>query len=189
MPENISPQELLNRFQNNERIRIIDVRTPAEFGNLHVRNAENIPLDCLDTASLASNPGKDGFLYFICQSGGRSKKACDAMSTAGFNKIINIEGGTVACETAGLPVIRGRKAISLERQVRIFTGLLVFSGVLLASFGGTAEFKFAGLMPCRIHWGRSCFCRHHRHVRDGNDLQRCPGINLDLQEMYAKQYF
>ena len=45
MPENISPQELLSRFQNNEPIRIIDVRTPAEFGNLHVRNAENIPLD------------------------------------------------------------------------------------------------------------------------------------------------
>ena len=67
------------------------------------------------------------------------------MSTAGFNKAINIEGGTVACETAGLPVIRGRKAISLERQVRIAAGLLVFSGVLLASFGGTTEIKVFGL--------------------------------------------
>ncbi len=145
MPENISPRELLNCFQNNDSIKIIDVRTPAEFGNLHVRNAENIPLDRLDPASLASNPGKNGFLYFICQSGGRSKKACDVMSAAGFNRAINIEGGTVACETAGLPVIRGRKAISLERQVRIAAGLLVFSGVLLASFGGTTEIKFFGL--------------------------------------------
>jgi len=145
MAENISPQELLDRLENNNSIRVIDVRTPAEFGNLHVRNAENIPLDRLDPASLASNPGKNGFLYFICQSGGRSKKACDVMSAAGFNRAINIEGGTVACETAGLPVIRGRKAISLERQVRIAAGLLVFSGVLLASFGGTTEIKFFGL--------------------------------------------
>jgi len=145
MPENISPRELQNRLQNNDPIRIIDVRTPAEFGNIHVRNAENIPLDHLDTASLASNPGKDGFLYFICQSGGRSKKACDVMSTTGFNRVVNIEGGTAACETAGLPMVRGRKAISLERQVRIAAGLLVVSGVLLALFGGTTEFKFAGL--------------------------------------------
>ncbi len=145
MPENISPRELQNRLQNNDPIRIIDVRTPAEFGNIHVRNAENIPLDHLDTASLASNPGEDGFLYFICQSGGRSKKACDIMSTTGFNRVVNIEGGTAACETAGLPMVRGRKAISLERQVRIAAGLLVVSGVLLALFGGTTEFKFAGL--------------------------------------------
>ncbi|HBK73603.1 MAG TPA: sulfurtransferase, partial [Planctomycetaceae bacterium] len=100
MAENISPRELLNRFQNNDSMRIIDVRTPAEFSTLHVRNVENIPLDRLETASLASSPGKDGFLYFICQSGGRSKKACDAMSAAGFNNVVNIEGGTVACEVA-----------------------------------------------------------------------------------------
>ena len=145
MTENISPQELLNRFQNNKSIRIIDVRTPGEFGTLHVQSAENIPLDRLDPASLALSPGTDGFLYFICQSGGRSKKACDAMSAAGFNKVLNIEGGTVACETAGLPVVRGRKAISLERQVRISAGSLVFAGVLLAAFGGINELRLAGL--------------------------------------------
>ena len=145
MAENISPRELLNRFQNNDSMRIIDVRTPAEFSTLHVRNVENIPLDRLETASLASSPGKDGFLYFICQSGGRSKKACDAMSAAGFNNVVNIEGGTVACEVAGLPVVRGRKSISLERQVRISAGLLVFAGVLLAAFGGIYVIQLAGL--------------------------------------------
>ena len=67
------------------------------------------------------------------------------MFAAGFKKAINVEGGTVACETAGLPVIRGRKGISLERQVRIAAGLLILSGVLLASFGRTTEIKFFGL--------------------------------------------
>ena len=144
MAENISPQELLDRLENNS-IRVIDVRTPREFSDLHIQNAENIPLDRLDATSLASSPGKDGLLYFVCQSGGRSKKACDAMLAAGFEKAINVDGGTVACEAAGLPVVRGRKTISLERQVRIAAGLLVFSGVLLASFGGTTEVKCFGL--------------------------------------------
>ena len=97
MAENISPQELLDRLENNS-IRVIDVRTPREFSNLHIQNAENIPLDRLDAMSLASSPGKDGLLYFICQSGGRSKKACDSMLAAGFKKAINIDGGTLACE-------------------------------------------------------------------------------------------
>ena len=145
MAENISPQELLDRLENDNSIRIIDVRTPREFSNLHIQHAENIPLDRLDATSLASSPGKDGLLYFICQSGGRSKKACDAMLAAGFKKAINVDGGTIACEAAGLPVTQGRKAISLERQVRITAGLLVFSGVLLASFGGTIDIRFFGL--------------------------------------------
>ena len=144
MAENISPQELLDRLENNS-IRVIDVRTPREFSNLHIQNAENIPLDRLDATSLASSPGKDGLLYFICQSGGRSKKACDSMLAAGFKKAINVDGGTVACEAAGLPVVRGRKAISLERQVRITAGSLVFAGVLLSAFSGIDQIKLAGL--------------------------------------------
>ena len=144
MAENISPQELLDRLENNS-IRVIDVRTPREFSNLHIQNAENIPLDRLEATLLASSPGKDGLLYFICQSGGRSKKACDSMLAAGFKKAINVDGGTVACEAAGLPVVRGRKAISLERQVRITAGLLVFAGVLLSAFSGIDQIKLAGL--------------------------------------------
>jgi len=36
-----------------------------------------------------------------------------------------MEGGLAAWEAAGLPLIRGRKMMSLERQVRIAAGTLV----------------------------------------------------------------
>ena len=42
-----------------------------------------------------------------------------------------MEGGTLACEAANLPVVRGQKAISLERQVRIAAGSLVLIGAIL----------------------------------------------------------
>ena len=67
------------------------------------------------------------------------------MITAGFAKVISIEGGTIACEAAGLPVVRGRKSISLERQVRISAGALVFTGVLIASFAEGYGTQMAGL--------------------------------------------
>jgi hypothetical protein len=50
-----------------------------------------------------------------------------------------------------LPVVRGKKAISLERQVRIVAGFLVLLGAVLAMtihpyFAGLSAFVGAGLM-------------------------------------------
>jgi phosphotransferase system glucose/maltose/N-acetylglucosamine-specific IIC component len=45
--------------------------------------------------------------------------------------VVSVDGGTTAWDEAGLPVIRGKKFVSLERQVRITAGLIVLvSGVL-----------------------------------------------------------
>ena len=64
---------------------------------------------------------------------------------------MNVEGGTLAWDQAGLPVSRGRKVISLERQVRIAAGLLVLTGAVLALtvhpwWAGLSAFVGAGLM-------------------------------------------
>ena len=69
----------------------------------------------------------------------------------GWLNVVNVEGGTLACEAAGLPVVRGKKAISLERQVRIAAGFLVLVGAVLALtvhpyFAGLSAFVGAGLM-------------------------------------------
>ncbi len=51
--------------------------------------------------------------------------------SAGFANVVNVEGGTIACVEAGLPVVRDKKAMSLERQVRIAAGSLTLFGSLL----------------------------------------------------------
>ena len=79
----------------------------------------------------ARNGSKDEPLYLICRSGSRGRQACEKFLAAGFTNVVNVEGGTLACVEAGLPVVRGKKAISLERQVRIAAGSLVLLGVLL----------------------------------------------------------
>ncbi len=90
-------------------------------------------------------------LYVICRSGGRGRQACEKFLQAGFSNVVNVEGGTTACVEAGLPVVRGRKAISLERQVRIAAGSLVLLGAVLGWFVhpalvGLSAFVGAGLM-------------------------------------------
>jgi rhodanese-related sulfurtransferase len=130
----LSPHELAQLCQSGANVDLIDVRTPVEFREIHLDVARNVPLDRLDPAAVmqARNGSQDEPLYVICRSGSRGQKACEQFLKAGFTSVINIEGGTMACEQAGLPVVRGKKAISLERQVRILAGFLVVLGAVLS---------------------------------------------------------
>jgi rhodanese-related sulfurtransferase len=149
----ISPVELKALVENGRAIDLIDVRTPAEFRELHVTGARNVPLDRLDPQTLRSETkaGSEIPLYVICQKGGRGKQACEKLAAAGWSNVVNVEGGTLACEAVGVAVVRGKKTISLERQVRIAAGSLVFAGSVLALtvhpyFVGLAAFVGAGLV-------------------------------------------
>ncbi len=131
----IVPAELNRRRQAGESVELIDVRTPAEFREVHAVGAENIPLDELHGAKLQelAARGAQRSLFTICQSGTRSAKAASLLASAGAS-VTNIDGGTRAWDDAGLPVERGKKTISLERQVRIAAGSLALAGALLAVF-------------------------------------------------------
>jgi rhodanese-related sulfurtransferase len=130
---------------------LIDVRTPAEFQEVHIEVAQNIPLDRLDPKSVMQGRDAKQPVYLICRAGGRGKQACEKFVGAGFTNAVNVEGGTMACLDVGLPLVHGKKAISLERQVRIAAGSLVLTGAVLAwfvhpAFVGVSGFVGAGLV-------------------------------------------
>ncbi|HEY1066779.1 MAG TPA: rhodanese-like domain-containing protein [Pirellulales bacterium] len=147
-----SPKPLYDLVQAGQAVELIDVRTPIEFREVHVPFARNVPLDQLQPAQLAEELNNTGrTLYVVCRSGGRGRQACEKLLAAGAVNVVNVEGGTQGWEQAGLPVVRGRKAVSLERQVRIAAGSLVLAGTLLGAFVseywlGLAGFVGAGLV-------------------------------------------
>lgn len=149
----MGPQEFAKLIQADQRIDLIDVRTPVEFHEVHVQGARNVPLDRLSPVEVQNerNGTAEEPLYLICRGGNRAEQACRRFLEAGFTQVVNIEGGTQACEQAGLAVIRGKKAVALERQVRIAAGALVLLGVVLGTFVhpyfvGLSAFVGAGLM-------------------------------------------
>jgi rhodanese-related sulfurtransferase len=149
----ITPQQLIELCKGNGKLDLMDVRTPVEFREVHVEFAHNLPLDRLDPAAVmqSRNGSQDNPVYLICRSGSRGRQACEKFLAAGFTNVVNIEGGTLACVESGLPVVRGKKAITLERQVRIAAGLLVLLGALLGwlvhpAFIGLSAFIGAGLV-------------------------------------------
>jgi rhodanese-related sulfurtransferase len=144
MVATISPSALSELRRRGEPVTLVDVRTPAEFGDMHVEFARNVPLDRLDPREIVAARGS-GPVYFVCKSGGRSQKACEKMIAAGITDVVSVEGGTAACHAAGLSVVRGRRAMSLERQVRICAGALVATGAALAAFGPDLAWQRIGL--------------------------------------------
>lgn len=140
-----TPQQLLSRLDS---IRLIDVRTPAEFETVHIEGATLMPLDRLDPAHVRVFAGD--LCVLVCHSGKRAAQARDKLAAAGCENLAVLEGGVAAWEQAGLPVKRGRQTLSLERQVRIAAGLLVLTGVVLGTwvhpaFYGLSAFVGAGL--------------------------------------------
>lgn len=131
----VSPQQLHSLLQGGQSIELIDVRTPLEYRAVHVTVARNVPLDQLDvTRLMAERRDPSAPLYVICRSGARGSQACEKFLTAGYTNVINVEGGTTACDQAGLPVTRGKAMISLQRQVQITAGSFAALGALLAMF-------------------------------------------------------
>ncbi|MHC4403376.1 MAG: rhodanese-like domain-containing protein [Planctomycetota bacterium] len=130
----ITSLELKDLLVREPDLQLIDVRMPAEFREVHVVGARNVPFDRLSAEQLSSESAEDGSstVYFICKVGKRSHKACEKARELGLPNVVNVEGGTDVCIAAGLPVERGKKAVSLERQVRITAGGLVLVGAVLA---------------------------------------------------------
>ncbi|WP_235890237.1 rhodanese-like domain-containing protein [Flavobacterium gawalongense] len=69
---------------------LVDVRTPAEFAEGHVKGSTNIPLDQVAN-QLAKFKGKEQIIVF-CRSGNRSGQAKLILEQNGFTNITN--GGT-----------------------------------------------------------------------------------------------
>ena len=85
--------------------RYIDVRTEGEFANGHPVGAVNIPVVLADpvTRQMTLNPefltvveahfSRDASIIVGCQAGGRSLRAAELLTQAGYTNVANMQGG------------------------------------------------------------------------------------------------
>ena len=125
---------------------LLDVRTPAEFEEAHIEGSVCHPLSTLEPQQVAQlAAGKKGCLL-ICRSGNRAHQAAQTLRRHGIPAVSVLQGGLQAWEASGLPVQRGRKTISLERQVRIAAGTLVLTASVLGYFVHSAWIGLSGFV-------------------------------------------
>lgn len=169
--QTITARALYALREKGEDITVVDVRTPAEFGEVHLAGAKCVPLATFDPAVLSTGTPEES-IYLMCRTGARSQKAYERCRAAEVHNVLVVEGGLDAWEDAGLPVQRGKKSVSLERQVRIAAGTLVLLGAVLGLtvapaftilsalvgaglvFAGITDTCGMGLLLARMPWNQ-----------------------------------
>ncbi len=129
-----------------DKALMLDVRTPAEFEEAHIEGSVLHPLTDLNPDKVRSMAEGRENCFVICRSGNRAKQAAEKLAAAGLHNVQVLEGGVQAWESIGLPLNRGQKTMSLERQVRIAAGFLVLCGVILAYFVNPAWIALSGFV-------------------------------------------
>lgn len=110
-------------------IRVLDVRTPAEFGSAHIPGAYNVPLGTLAEHAAELERHVTEPVMLVCRSGTRASQACDRLATTGMANLHILDGGMQSWDDGRRPVRRGRQRWDLERQVRLVAGSLVVAGI------------------------------------------------------------
>lgn len=100
--ETIDAVAFSKAIQATKNAQILDVRTPEEFVTNHIENALNINWLSSDFASNTINLDKTKPIFIYCKIGGRSQQAAEKLLQLGFTKIIQLEGGFLKWEAAGL---------------------------------------------------------------------------------------
>lgn len=79
------------RFGSTASAVLLDVRTPAEYGQGHIPHSRNIPLQELSRAETVV-PDKATPLFVYCLSGARSRQAVSELKRMGYANVENIGG-------------------------------------------------------------------------------------------------
>ncbi|WP_225430062.1 MULTISPECIES: rhodanese-like domain-containing protein [Deinococcus] len=101
--QEVSPKEAQRRLQHGALL--IDVREANEYEEVHAEGAQLMALSEFETR-YAELP-KDKELVLICRSGARSGRATQFLLDHGYNKAVNLTGGTIAWQDTGLPTQTG----------------------------------------------------------------------------------
>ncbi|MEX2536919.1 MAG: rhodanese-like domain-containing protein [Trueperaceae bacterium] len=83
---------------------LIDVREPAEYSEVRIPGAQLLPMSEFLERYREELP-QDQELMIQCRSGGRSGEVTRVLLERGY-RAVNVAGGILAWESAGLPVDR-----------------------------------------------------------------------------------
>lgn len=89
----VEADELAMDIPHDDHLLLVDVRRETEFGNSHVVNAVNIPLDEFNDPVNIANFEEDQNIYLHCGSGYRSVIAASLIKRQGLHNVRNVLGG------------------------------------------------------------------------------------------------
>ncbi len=102
--ELISPQQVYDAVYSEDSVQLVDVRTPKEFKESHLKGAQNICVTSDDFSEKVKTLDKNKPVYVYCKKGVRSANAAKKLKKMGFTKIYDMDGGILLWEEKRLEV-------------------------------------------------------------------------------------
>lgn len=101
---NITSDEAKNLMAKNKNVFLLDVRTPAEFSQAHLKGAVLIPVRDLQLRYYEVPRDRPVIVY--CAVGSRSAGAANLLESKGFKEVYNMSDGIVGWYRSGFPIER-----------------------------------------------------------------------------------
>lgn len=89
----VEADELAMDLPFDDNLVILDVRKPTEFGDGHIKDAINMPLNDMNDPALMASLEDDQNLYIHCAGGYRSVIAASLLKRQGIHNLRNVLGG------------------------------------------------------------------------------------------------
>jgi hydroxyacylglutathione hydrolase len=107
----VAADELAMDIPHDQNLLVLDVRKEAEYGDGHVKNAQNLPLSqMVDIAQVAQFEDSQN-LYVHCAGGYRSVIAASILKKEGIHNLRNVLGGWAK--------IKEQEKIKVEKDVSV----------------------------------------------------------------------
>lgn len=90
--ERISQDEAQKIMDEGSDFLIVDVRTPDEYAEGHIKGAINVPNEEIADTEIEALPDKEQLLLVYCRSGNRSKDASSKLAAMGYTNIKEFGG-------------------------------------------------------------------------------------------------
>lgn len=105
-PADVTIDKAAELLASGENVTVLDVRTPAEFADGHLKDAVNVNFNGGGfEAQLAKlDPSKPYLVH--CAAGGRSGKSMALFKTLKFTKVYHLSDGYNGWVDAGKPVVK-----------------------------------------------------------------------------------
>jgi len=103
----VSVAETRTRLNEDNSVRLIDVREDNEWSEAHAAGAEHLGKGIIERDIEATVPDKATELILYCGGGYRSALAADVLQQMGYTNVFSMAGGWKAWKESGAPVERG----------------------------------------------------------------------------------
>jgi len=105
----INVERAVAKMKKDRKIVVVDIRTPDEFADGHIKGAININMNDKDFAKKLAKLDRKKTYLMHCRSGGRSSASVPVWHRLGFKNVLHLSAGTLGWVKAGQPLVVPKK--------------------------------------------------------------------------------